>query len=456
MTSVQEEISKIAFDLLKEASRHAIQFGSDLSSDLAQMSKNTFLMIINEVEKREKQGVSFGDKMSLRKLKKAVEKNNETPRQITLSEVDASALKKYLETDDILFAVLKFKSDSKEAFANSDKRVVCFLDKDAPVIFDALSMIQADRGLINEVAPAPFVKYNNDRSIFTADGLSEQDVELLRHWAPKLGFVFAVMPSQSSSDNPEFKVIARTEDKSKVAAALHQACWDLTGEHGPAIQRQIEYKLSGKKQINLALQDTIGEHYIVNGGAPGDYIHITSKDFSFYKNNKLVQTVGRTDSSFADRYYDNVSGFKSPVVFEKEEFAGEKSKREELVKEKNSVYPPKFDEALHRAQAALVASKALKRGVNNENSQDPWWIYASDIDLSLGQSYENIDDMRDSALTGAESRHFAAASERARQYKLTEYPARDMSLDREIAEAAKRTYMDELSSENFSRETLEL
>ena len=46
---------------------------------------------------------------------------------------------------------------------------------------------------------------------------------------------------------------------------------DLTGEHGPLVRQQLEYRIKGRQQVNIAIEDAEKEYYIVNSK---DFCHI--------------------------------------------------------------------------------------------------------------------------------------------------------------------------------------
>ena len=66
----------------------------------------------------------------------------------------------------------------------------------------------------------------------------------------------------------------------------------------PLVRQQIEYKIKGRKEVNIALSDAEREFSIIDRKNPNNYLVATADDIVYYKNNKGVYIYFAYESSF--------------------------------------------------------------------------------------------------------------------------------------------------------------
>lgn len=354
---IQEQISEKMLKLMKDTA-------FVLANSADDFAKKLLAMLGEHILKEQNKKMLEGDgEIAVAKMMEAV-RNGENVKTIVIPDEEIESLKSYLKECKALFAITDLKQD--------DAKMLMFLERDTKKVKDALTLLKSERGLITEIHPDLFLKHNEKKAVSNAK-LNNVEIELFRHHAKSTKLPFAIADSNGSRT-----VLYNTENQKLVNDILAKVAWDLTGERGPQVRQQIEYRLEGKKEVNIAIEDAQREYYIVNSISPKNYIKITPQDFTYYKNNKEITSMKRTDPDFKEAVYTKLEGLVEPVVLKREEFNTIPSKLRDNIEKKTNIYPVgytaveeierKFKET--RAQEIAEMKKSLDNGYQLENASD--------------------------------------------------------------------------------------
>lgn len=405
--NIQEDVVRNLRNLSKELSTMLLGKTDELTSKL-------LLLIYNNIQK-DKTLNSSGEK-AIGEMLAAVQKG-EKLKNIVVPDEDVESLKPFLNKCGALYAIVDMKKD--------DAKMVIFLEKHSEKIQDALTLLSADRGLVNEVAPELFLKNTTDKEIGIAS-LDKTELELFRHHAKASGLVFG-----ATVIDDKVKLLYTLEDKDKFYNILAKVSWDLTGEKGPLIRQQIEYRLKGRKEVNIAIEQAEKEYYIVSGNSPKNYVKITSQDYSYYKNNKEVTTISRTEPDCREAVFTKVQSLSEPVVLTKEEFEMDDKERQALIDSKTNVYPLGYS----------AFDEIEKKYKENDKTID---IAAISFSEFIKETIET---------NGIDKAHAEAAQEYSDNIYKQEFGVKHVStLDALIAQAEKMKYKEAKETKNKEKQ----
>lgn len=405
--NIQEDVVRNLRNLSKELSTMLLGKTDELTSKL-------LLLIYNNIQK-DKTLNSSGEK-AIGEMLAAVQKG-EKLKNIVVPDEDVESLKPFLNKCGALYAIVDMKKD--------DAKMVIFLEKHSEKIQDALTLLSADRGLVNEVAPELFLKNTTDKEIGIAS-LDKTELELFRHHAKASGLVFG-----ATVIDDKVKLLYTLEDKDKFYNILAKVSWDLTGEKGPLIRQQIEYRLKGRKEVNIAIEQAEKEYYIVSGNSPKNYVKITSQDYSYYKNNKEVTTISRTEPDCREAVFTKVQSLSEPVVLTKEEFEMDDKERQALIDSKTNVYPLGYS----------AFDEIEKKYKENDKTID---IAAISFSQFIKETIET---------NGIDKEHAEAAQEYSDNIYKQEFGVKHVStLDALIAQAEKMKYKETKETKNKEKQ----
>lgn len=321
--------------------------------------------------------------MALVNLVKKIDKDNAQLMSLPIADEDVAIMKEQFKKQDITFAVWDVGFDDMQMFwfANTDQRKAEL----------AVMQAQAERGLISDINPDIFFNNMLSDNVGTLSGLSNVELELFRFHAKRNGLLFT-----SVAENGLNTVVYNLETADKAKKTAADVLWDQVGSEGELIRKQIEYKITNRQAVNRAFLDGEREYYIVNASHPANYIHITARDFEYYKQSKKVYDVSRSTPSFMDRAIQAVNGFDNPVLLSKEEFA--LSNPEQLATLiKKAEQTAINNEVLQKAIDKQMAKRVLieeKMQLDDEN-QGAFWLFDSSISYSEGSTNETIDNFDD-------------------------------------------------------------
>lgn len=413
MRSIQEDVSKSMSELL-------IRIANILSHKLDSFTSWALVNLANNIEKGKIKGLETASgETKIEKLLTGVE-NGHSLKNINVPDEDLENFKPFMKQTGVLWATIDL--------GNDDSKMVCFLDNDVEKMEMAMKLFQANRGLITELQPYEFMVGKEGKDI-SITNLTAVELELFRHYAKADGAVFAVIP-----DGENYQVMYESKDKAKIANVLAKSNWDLTGEYGPLIREQVEIRLAGRQAINIAMADAEKEYYIVSGRNPKNYIHVTPKDFTYYKSGKQVAFSERANDEDMTSLKARVAGLSQPVVLTKEEY--EMGNVDEIVNSQTALFPAgytSYNEVL-AAHKELEKISLKEKKLSLDNGDQPEMVSDfSNPNVSFSEffSLEMINDEND-------KEHMTMVMKKLDEYKTVDTVApKNGSLDKMLAEANK-------------------
>lgn len=340
MADVNEQV----FNQTKDISLKMAKIASRTTSDIAKILL-ALLIEKAEKEKMEKLLDSSGE-IPLKKLYEAVNKGESNLMNIKIPDEDIQQMKDLMQKNGVLYAITDLKNDNA--------KMVLYLDRDSEHMRDAITMFQAQKGLINEINPQLFVQNYSKENIAVMEHLSPVDLELFRHYSKQNNILYTVLP-----DGDDYKIAYPSEEKGKVQDALEKVSVDLTGEQGPLVRQQLEYRIKGRQQVNIAIEDAEKEYYIVNSKSPKNFVHLTANGYDYYKNNKAIVSMNRSNPDFMKGAYAAVEGLGEPIVLSADEFRLPDKDRWEILNARTSVYPVDYSIDVDKIRGASIGSPEL-------------------------------------------------------------------------------------------------
>lgn len=109
-------------------------------------------------------------------------------------------------------------------------------------------------------------------------------------------------------------VVCLAEDSHKLAGLMGYVAAAATSEHGARILEQVQFRIKGRQERNIAIDEAEKNQVIMDAENPRNMIKVTAKDYEFYKNNKIVEAIPR--SGPLNRVYDLVEGMSEAVILD--------------------------------------------------------------------------------------------------------------------------------------------
>ncbi|MEG1895114.1 MAG: hypothetical protein RR162_02645 [Oscillospiraceae bacterium] len=311
------DIGESVDGIFQRAISSAVRSTTNATKEVAKMLEAIFAEA--KKEKKHLKFLSLSGEVAVEKLKSG----RENLSKIVIPDEEAAHFKELLKKQGVLFASLDIVKD--------DGKIIYFPERHRDLVANALSISQAEKGLLNEIKPEAFLKANSGKNLLVAAGMSAIEFELFRYHAQKDGLIFA-----ATKKADVFKAICGEASKEKMDKVLKKVTYD---ERDPRILEQVEYRISQRKQVNISIEDSEREYFIVSGKEPKNYIHLTHDDFEYYKYNKEVCSLSRNDIDFRQSVFARLEGLVEPVLLTKEEFELNEKEREELINSKTTIYP---------------------------------------------------------------------------------------------------------------------
>ena len=287
-----------------------------------------FLQVLIAIRNNQKENSLF-KKMpdgALKEIYKKV-KQGDNLMVINVPDEDSAAFDKILKKNGVLYDM----SD----LSTSDTKIVLFTESQEEKIKESIKMLYAEKGLLSEMDLNSFLSFSKNDKLSFLTNIDDVEIEILRHYTRSNPIAYTI----THDDNNNAIIVFRTEDIENVKNALDKISQDLTSEQGPLIREQIEFRLKGKQEVNIALEEAERESYIVDKQNPKNYIAITADDYTYYKNNKNIESIPRTDKNIPEAVYTRIEALTEPVVLTKDEFFLSDREKLEVLKQKTAVYP---------------------------------------------------------------------------------------------------------------------
>lgn len=109
-------------------------------------------------------------------------------------------------------------------------------------------------------------------------------------------------------------VVCLAEDSHKLAGLMGYVAAAATSEHGARILEQVQFRIKGRQERNIAIDEAEKNQIIMDAENPRNMIKVTAKDYEFYKNNKIAEAIPR--SGPLNRVYDLVEGMSEAVILD--------------------------------------------------------------------------------------------------------------------------------------------
>lgn len=381
MQDINSTVSQNMQNISLSAAKATAKTVSDVNKILLSL-----LLALAQKQKEEKLLNGSGE-VSLKKIYEAVNKG-ETLKSVCVSDDDYDLFKKHLTKQGVLFATTDFNKD--------DSKMILFLSKDDYKVKNAISLMKSERGLITELTPELFCKTisDNKEQMSVLKNIDKVELELFRHYALNNKLVFATV---NNSEN--IKILFNKKDLEKVNDILKKISVDLTSSHAEMIREQIEYKLAGRQQINIAFEDVEKEFYVVDAKNPRNYLHINPEGMVYVKNGKEVTKVSRDRHDFLEQCYAKINSFSEPVLLTPEEFNLPIPQKKKTIEHKTAIFPNEYDlvkQEMEKKQLRAWEIKDEKLSLDNgyqlENSSD---INNPDVSYSEFLGNEIVNDQHD-------------------------------------------------------------
>lgn len=443
MASIQEDVTKQIWDLFLKFFGTGTEFiyqiaheGNVALKQGGDFCKEILVALIN----KQKQNGEPTD-ITAQMLKRV--EAGESINTMAVAEEDAVELSRYLKEKEILYSVVdNFQDDTK---------FFLYMSNDAQKVIDVVSVFQAEKGLVSELAPELFLENFAQDGVGTISGFDKVDLEVFRNFAKENGLIFSSTPSDEPN---KYIVIYDPNSIDKVKKTMDSTVWALSGSAGVILREQFERYLQNRQAVNKTLLEGEKEFYIVNGTNSENYVHLTANDFVYYKNSKEVLTVGRNDGDFVERGIRVFNGMTHPVLFAREEYErfindGELDK--ELIKSFVSAKAKEIPNLGELKEAQKTQNNRLERlqekmALDDENTAG-FWIYDDSIDFADAGEYEGLEDMDEQTKKDVED-----AQKQAEKYKFLQVENRD--LDYLISKAEKHRKEPSKAKEEPERETV--
>ena len=279
-----------------------LQMSKGVGSAFSDIGKLSFATLIMEQKLLDKDKVLNGaGEINIKKLYQF--SGNEEILQMTVADADLSDFLKHVKNQNVSYALINCKAD------NSHK--IVYLGKNSDKIKSALTMFMAERKIKTEIPFSLFMQQSN-KKLTVINDISGVDLELFRFYAKKEGLIYALTNKS--------RIVFNETDKEKAINALNAVGAALESSHGELIRKQIELRLEGRTAVNIAMSQAEKELYIVSSINPSNYIKVTPDDFTYYKNNKALNSLNREEPDFTKSIHKSVDGILEPVVLTKDEF----------------------------------------------------------------------------------------------------------------------------------------
>ena len=429
MKSIQEDVSKNMSEIL-------LRISNILSQKVDSFTSWVLINLANNIEKEKIKGLETASgEAKIDKLLKGVE-NGHSLKNINIPDEDLESFKPFMKRTGVLWATVDL--------GNDDSKMICFLDNDIENMETAMKLFQADKGLITELQPSEFVLGKENKDVSLTE-ISPVELELFRHYAKTSGAIFAVVPNGEN-----YQIMYEPNEKRKVAEALAKSSWDLTGEYGPLIREQMEIRIAGRQAINIAMADAEKEYYIISGRNPSNFIHVTPKDFRYYKNGKQISFNEKEAESDMVALKTRIAGLSQPIVLSKEEY--ELGNIEEIVKNQTALFPAGYN----TYDEILTAHKELEKSSLKEKKFYLDNVDQSEVTSSFDNQYVSFSEFfsLESVNDENDKEHMQKVLAKLDTYKTVDTIApRNGNLDKLLAEASK--IVERQAAENKREKTQE-
>lgn len=325
-----------------------------------------------------------------------VMKRGEKALSIRVDDATANDYKRFLKEQKKLFVCI----DDLQ----TNSKIFLFREKDRKAVEKIQALVETIHYSQTEIEPKDFLNGFSNQDISTLSGLDMTAVELFRYHMKSDPALFSVV----NDGEGMYSILFKPEDLKKVKHALHHANWNLQGGSRELVREQVAYRLKGRSEIALSFEDATKEFYIVSKNNPKNYIHISEKEITYYKNEHALSTVSREDPQFKEKGWDLIDCISTPALFQADEFSKNLGQRQAVLDSKPALteFPERYLEQEEMMKYnRLMELVAVKMGMDNEHQAD-WGLYDTSVSYSEYNSREVMTD------TDVEEQEYQRAKER--------------------------------------------
>lgn len=362
--------------LMDEVERFLMLFMSAAMNQIADFSAFSANALIELALKKENYRALFrdGGEATLKEFQKSL-KAGEGFSSIRIEDGMTEDYLKFLNSEHVLYMALNDMENGTHC--------IVFRNRDLDKVNEIKNLAETKYYGKSEVDPKLFLKINEDNDIgYTGAEFSAEEVELIRHFMKDNSAVYSVVTDEKGAS----MVLFDPKDKAALQNAIYSADWILRGNFGPLVRKQLQYRIKGRQQVALDLEDARKEFYVLSKNNPKNYMHVTEEEVTYYKNNKEIpgMTMKRDNANFLAHSWDLFEGISSPVVLQSAEFFENVYKRQEVVSDRETLnmFPPEMivEEEMHKYNK-LRDLVGYKMGLDNEHQGD-WALYVDSVPYS--------------------------------------------------------------------------
>lgn len=279
--------------------------------DAAQLAKGaaavTGAVLAALIKQAELAGLKRGvGETSLKNILKLT-KSGDSARYILMSSQDAATMRSYLT--DRKYGIKNF------CFMNSavsGQKMLIFNQSDEK------NILSARDDMINNIQHGTFVHKNQffadmkDKEIYVVDGFSREASELMREISRRSkDFHYTAVKIDG-----KYALICSSKDRRILDEHMRTIAAIATSEQGAKIIHDMRVQLKGRQEVNITVEEAEKERVILDKNHTDTFVKVTAQDFAFYKANKEISRIPRTEDGALDRVYDCIAEFSEPCVLE--------------------------------------------------------------------------------------------------------------------------------------------
>ncbi len=278
-------------------------------------------------------------------------KQGDSLNTVVIPDEDYNRMKELLQVSGI-------KNFAFADLVKDDAKMLLFNTSETDCVRKTIEAYKAERGLINEFNIDSFLMLAQDHSVSAIDNISPVELELLRYNTRKEPLPYAIV-----SEGETFTIAYYNKDTDNLKKILNNVSAALTGPNSDMIREQVEYRIKGKKEIGIAFEEAKKEAFIVDKMNPSNYLQLTAEDITYYKNNKEITRIPRTEPGATEAAYQKLEGLTEPVVLTKNEFELSPAEKKAVLNSKTSFYPTesKIEEDIEKLNLDQVQENAASK-----------------------------------------------------------------------------------------------
>jgi len=316
---------------------------------------------------------------------------------VRVADSDAKEYEDQLRKNGVLYAKMDIRNDNAKMFI--------FLNRDKEKVQMAGDAIRTARGQLSEVRPDLYFNSISPENVRLIDGLDAAELELFRHYARNEKLIFT-----SIRRGDRTAIVYEQSQEPKAKKALLHTGWDLTGYNGAKNREQVELRLQGRTAISICAEEAQRELYIVSKDNPGNYVNITSEDFSVYKAGKKVSTISRSSPEFYERCMAAADGIEHGTVLTGEQYHTNMTKEELAAAPTIDLHLQNYEELIEiEKQIDFINLVANKYSIDDEGNAS-WGLSDSSVSYSEFSGFEFIMDKEEQVAREQEFEHFKKAA----------------------------------------------